>query len=1342
MAAKKRTKKPQQNPTQKVSSSTSPAPDEPTPSETSPSPLPNEPENSQRLDGIPVVGLGASAGGLDAFKKFFTAMPADSNVAFVLIPHLDPKHESLMVELISRHTRMPVVEAEDGMSVEVNRVYIIPPNKYMTISGGVLRLSGPVERGGPQTSIDLFLRSLAEDKQEQAICIILSGTGAHGTLGLKAVKAAGGMAMVQDPDTADYPAMPQSAIATELADFVLPVEKMPQALVAYLQHTYVNGGKAGAERKEAADELNQVLALLRAHTKLDFRHYRKKMLARRVERRMSLSHFDGMADYLTFLRDHPDELRHLSRDLLISVTSFFRDPEAWQALATQVIAPLVRAKEPDTPIRVWCAGCATGEEPYSLGMLLLEQLAAAQKSCPIQIFATDVDDAALDVARRAIYPESISADVAPERLTRFFTRVSESSYQVSKQLRETVIFARQNLISDAPFSKLDLVVCRNLLIYLEQDVQKKVITLLHFALNEAGWLFLGSAETIGRNIDLFEPISSKWRIYGRIGPSLANNVQFPVTQLEPRELKPAAPPGKPAAPSRLPELAQNFLLRRFALACVVINRNYDVLHFAGPTEDYLIQPGGAPTHDLLALARPGLDSKLRVVVQRAIRDNSAQSIKDVMMRHGNVSRRVNIDVEPLTLSKQTEGLLLIAFQEQPSKADETLAEAKTRTQTAESDLMRQLEQELETTREDLQGTIEELESSNEELKASNEEIMSMNEELQSANEELETSKEELQSLNEEYSTVNNQLHDKVGDLETANNDMANFLNCTDVATVFLDSKFRIRRFTPAATRLFNLIAGDVGRPIGDIVKRFADDELLKDAEQFLHDLKPRDKEVRLDDGAWCLRRIVSYRTLDNRIDGVVFTFVDITERKQVADAITYRLAAIVEGSSDAIISKDLDGIVRTWNLGAESLFGYAGQEAVGKSIQSLTVPNDREAEWAAMMERLRRGEHVALETERVCKNGHRIPVALTASPLRGRNGEMTGVSTIVRNISERKIAEQALRDREERLQTILNTAADAIITIDQHGIIQSVNPATERMFLYSAAELIGQNVKMLMPPPYREEHDGYLANYAKTGIGKIIGIGREVVALRKDGSTFPIDLAVSAVNHLNLYTGILRDITRRKDLEREVVEIASLEQQRIGQDLHDECGQQLTAIGLLADGLAKSLSGGESESIETAEKIEQGLRTVLRQIRSISRGLALAEVGPTELPVALNELTSRLGETSKVRCVFHGDAGIRIKDKLQATHLFHIAQEACNNAVKHARAQNVQIQLQFSDHAIVLRIVDDGIGIPENRPKGLGMRIMRNRASVIGANLTIEAARPRGTVVTCTLKELGYASEV
>jgi two-component system CheB/CheR fusion protein len=1069
--------------------------------------------------GPPIVGMGASAGGLDAFKRFFSAMPADSGIAFVLVPHLDPTHKSLMVELLARHTRMPVVEAEHHLAVQANHVYIIPPDKYMTIHGGVLSLTGPIEPRTAQTTIDHFLRSLADDRQERAIGIILSGTGSHGSLGLKAVKAAGGMAMVQDPATAEYERMPQSAIATGLADFVLPVEQMPDVLLKYVQNAYVHGGRCLETAPEAADSLTQLLALLRAHTKFDFRPYRKKMLTRRIERRMGLHHLDSISQYVAFLCDHPDEVKELVKDLFISVTGFFRDPEAFEELANQVLAPLVQSKEADSTIRVWVPGCATGEEAYSLVILLLEQLAAANKQCPLQVYATDVDPDAIDVARRGIYAESIVADVTPERLARCFTRLDDTSYQVSRPVREAVTFAAQNLIGDAPFSRMDLISCRNLLLYLEPEVQKKVVPLLHFALNDGGYLFLGPSETIGRQTDLFEAVSRKWRVYRRIGPTRPVRFESPIVTgtEEPGPVsRPAGELGG-ARPFNFAAWTQRLVLEELNPAAVLINRKHEILYFLGQTGRFLELPAGEPTRDLMLMARDGLRTRLRAAVHTAMRDNESVVLTDVQVKRNGDYRPIAVTVKPVADPRSAEGMLLILFQDQPDSAPSPPVPA------VEESLAQQLENELRATKEDLETTIEEVESSNEELKASNEEVLSMNEELQSANEELESSKEELQSLNEELATVNNHLQEKVHELETANNDMANLFNCTDVATVFLDREFRIKRFTPAARQLFHFVASDLGRPLGDITARFRDADLLGDAEQVVRQLTPREKEVSTADGRWWVRRITPYRIRDNRIEGVVITFVDITERKRAADSVVRHLAAIVESSADAIFSKDLDGIIQTWNQGAECLYGYTRDEAVGQSIR-LIIPQDRADEGATIMAQLRAGEHVGLDTERLRKDGQRVPVRLTLSPIRDGAGQIVSASVIARDISERNRAQQALQDKQEHLQAVLNTAADAIITIDAAGIIQSVNPTTERMFGYPAAELIGQNVKILMPAPYRSEHDDYLARYRLTGVKHIIGIGREIEACRKDGTPFPVDLAVSEVEKAKLFTGIIRDI--------------------------------------------------------------------------------------------------------------------------------------------------------------------------------------------------------------------------
>jgi two-component system CheB/CheR fusion protein len=1190
---------------------------------------------------FPVAGICASAGGLDAFKRFFGAMPGESGIAFVLVPHLDPNHQSLMPELIARQTAMAVVEAAEGMRVEANCVYIIPPNKYMTIVGGVLRLTGPVERRGAQTPIDPFLRSLAEDQQEKAICVILSGTGSHGTLGLKAVKANGGMAMVQESKTAEYDRMPQSAIATGLADYILPVEQMPQALIQYAQHFYINGGEKATGTSEAPDYLNQIVSLLRARTKFDFRFYRKKMLVRRIERRMGLKHYEELPSYLALLRENSDELKQLAQDLLISVTNFFRDVDAFRIMETEVIAPLVQAKEPDTPIRVWVPACSTGEEPYSLGMLLLDQLAVAQKSCRVQIFATDVDEDALEVARQAIYPESISADIAPERLERFFTRV-ESAYQVNKPLREAVVFAQQNLITNAPFSKLDLISCRNLLIYLEPEVQKKIISLLHFALNPGGYLLLGPSETVGRQIDLFEPISKKWRIYRRIGRLRPERVEFPIaskmeTSLPMRRL---AEPGLSHSMGYA-ELTQRSLLEEFAPAAVLIDRKYQILYFFGPTTRYLDVPTGVPTQDLMMMVRDGLRTALRSAILKAIREAKAIRLDDAQVKRNGVYCRVAVTIKPLQDPRNPEGLLLVAFQDMsqdvpPSRPPQTVAEES---------FVRQLEIELKATREDLQSTIEEMESANEELKASNEEVMSMNEELQSTNEELETSKEELQSLNEEISTINNQLNDKVEELESTNNDLANLLNCTDIATVFLDPSLRIKRFTPATTRLLKLIPADVGRPIGDIAPGFTDAQLLSDAARVLRNLTPSDQEIESQDGRWWVRRIAPYRTLDNRIEGVVLTFNDITFQKQA-------------------------------------------QEVLGKEVENRT------ADLASSNEKLRQ-ENV-----------------------------------------EHLRAVESLCDREARLRALLETVMDAIITIDDQGLIQSVNPATEKMFGYREIELIGQNVNRLMPSPYREAHDGYLTRYLQTGEKRIIGIGREVSCRCKDGTCFPADLTVSEMHgDKRLFTGILHDLTRRKQLEREIVEIATAEQRRIGEDLHDNVGQELTALGLLMESLVESIEKHSPADLDLARKLVQGLNRVFGHVRSISRGLVPGEPDVRGLPAALEDLATRVSENAGVRCTFRSETLVEIENDLKARHLYLIAQEACSNALRHGHAKNIAIELHSHDDHFVLTIKDDGSGLPDHPKEGLGLRIMRNRASVIQGALSIEPIEPHGTVVTCTFFE-------
>jgi two-component system, chemotaxis family, CheB/CheR fusion protein len=1001
-----------------------------------------------------VVGMVASAGGLEAFKQFFLAMPPDSGMAFVLIPHLDPKHESLMAPLLGKHTAMPVTEAQEGQTLEANHVYVIPPNHYLSLHEGVIQLSAPPERGAGETAIDPFLRSLAADQQEQAVCIILSGTGTHGSLGLKAVKAAGGMAMVQEPSSAEYDRMPLSAIDTGLADYVLPPGKMPEALIKYVQH-FVAGAAAQPEPAGYQDDLAQVLALLRARTQFDFRAYRKRMLLRRIQRRMGLNHLDQLADYLAQLRERPEELTQLCKDLLISVTCFFRDPEMFQVLETQVIPDLIDARDTDAPIRVWVPGCATGEEAYSIAIQLIERIAATGKACPIQIFATDVDEGALEVGRRGIYPEAMLAELGRKRQERFFTRVDAHSWQVSKQLRETVLFAPQNILADAPFSKLDLVSCRNLLIYLEPEAQQKLLKLFHFSLNEGGYLILGPSESIGRQIDLYQPVSKKWRIFRRLNTARPSRAGFPVQSGERTSEFRLTPPTIPVQSGNLSDMIRKVLLEDYAPAAVVINRHYEVLHYSGPTQQYLQQPGGPPSHDLLTLSLAALRPRIRAAVLKAMNEDARIDVGGIRIKRAGQPVLVHLAVQPLPSKPGAEGLLLVTFQDELEVQQEA---GKEQARTDEQ-LVRQLEYELKTSREELQSTIEELESSNEELKASNEEVMSMNEELQSTNEELETSKEELQSLNEELSTVNAQLRDKVDELEDSNNDMSNLLASVDNATLFLGVDRTIQRFTPSATRLFNLIATDVGRPIDHITARVDDPELSRDIDRVLRDLTPCEREVSCENEQWFLRRITPYRTADNRISGVVLTLTEVTPLKRaelelrnltanLAQRVSENSAqlqqernfidAILNTSAAVIMVVDPERRLARFNAACVTLSGRDLTKMLGTTAWMDMIPPDEQEGVHHGIELLLSGEdNVPYENHWIHTDGSLRLISWCNTVLRDEVGQLQYIIGTGIDITEQRRAENTAREnleeasRLQRLQT-----ANELATLLAHEINQ------------------------------------------------------------------------------------------------------------------------------------------------------------------------------------------------------------------------------------------------------------------------------------------------------------------
>lgn len=826
---------------------------------------------------FPIVAIGASAGGLDAFRTFLEAMPAENGMAFLLIQHLDPNHESLMAELLERHSKMPVLTAVNDTRIRPDTVYVIPSNRYLRVVDLTIMLEPPVAQRGVRMPIDYCFRSLAETIHERAVGIVLTGTASDGTVGLREIKATGGLTLVQDPETAVYDGMPRSAIKAGVADFVAPIAEMPELLIRYAGHPFIIAPEAsGQVSEEEPAAFQALLRLLRSQTNHDFGSYRPATLNRRIRRRMGLAQVHTMQEYLDRLRRDRDEVHNLAGDLLIGVTRFFRDPEAWDLLAETVIGPLVRGRDDDMQIRVWVAGCSTGEEAVTVAILLAETFERAGLEPRFQIFATDIDQRAVDTARDAAFPASIGEDVSPGRLSKYFNE-ENGRFVLGKRLRDCILFARQDLLSDPPFSKLDLVICRNVMIYFDPAVQSRILRMFHFALKQDGVLFLGSSETAGKQTQLYGTLSKEWRIYRCVGEKQSDRVNLPHTPLDGQ---PGLRGGDSRTPARMQsyrqstiDLAKNAMLTRFVPASILVNQRNDAIYFHGPVRDYLDFPAGEPTRDVTLMALDGLRTRMRGVLREAFETCEMQTATAQRVRRSGKEVAVRIIAEPVRLQGDQWAVLLYLEDVGEPRPAEPIPEVTPDEQGA----VQRLEFDLQVTRDELTSAVEQLEASNEELRASNEEVMSMNEELQSSNEELETSREELQSLNEELSTVNNQLENKIVELERVNNDMSNLINSTQLAVLFLDKSLVIRRFTPSAADLLRILDSDIGRPISDLAVRVNDVMLYDDVEKCIATLATRSAHVCSVDNRWFHRQVLPYRRSDNRIEGVLITYSDVSE---------------------------------------------------------------------------------------------------------------------------------------------------------------------------------------------------------------------------------------------------------------------------------------------------------------------------------------------------------------------------------------------------------------------------------------------------------------------------------
>lgn len=1013
----------------------------------SPSTPPTEPGIVPSSVDFPVVGIGASAGGLPALVRLFENMPAVHEMAFVVILHLSPKHPSSAAAILQRATRMPVLQVTSKVQIEPGHVYVIAPNQHMSMVDGLL-LVDPLDRPrGKHIAIDMFFRTLAEVHRERAVAIVLSGTGADGAVGLTRVKEQGGVTLVQAPADAEHDGMPTAAIRTGAVDFVLPAIEIPQKLIELWNNArtiqmpppgdgeepvaHVTQGDATAS---AEDALQDIIGALLSHTGHDFRHYKRATVLRRIERRLQVRAVQTLPEYRDLLEADPGEHKLLLDDMLIGVTNFFRDREAFESVERDIIPELFKDKGPTDEVRAWVAACATGEEAYSLAMLMADQAELMEHPPAFQVFASDIDDGAIDAARSGNYPASIITDVAPTRLRQYFSK-EDDRYRIRKTLRDRILFASHNLLRDPPFSRLDMISCRNLLIYLNRDVQVRVLQTFHFALKPGGYLFLGSSESAESVSDYFIPVDKKNRIYRARGGSRPLQYQSPTSAVfgaRLPEVSRVKPPGK--RQFSYAELHQR-ALAQYAPPSAVIDGEGNIVHMSEGAGRFLRMAGGEPSRNLLTLVLPELRLELRSAMYQATQSHAGIECRPIELQEQKELGIIAMSVRPFRDDEAETDFLLVVFNRVEHLPERALP---ARPNGSHDVVLGQLEAELQRKREQLQETIENAEVSTEELRASNEELQAINEELRSATEELETSKEELQSVNEELVTVNYELKVKVEETGKANDDLNNLIASTDIATIFVDSGLRIKRFTPRAADLFSIIASDIGRSLLDLTHKLDYDGLAEDVSATFDTLRLVEREVRSNEGRCYIVRLLPYRTNEDRIEGAVMTFFDITARRQAeeqARASEARMRLVAESANDyAIITMDEEGRATSWNKGAEALFGYSEQEMLGQPLDLLFVPEDRAAGVPA--EELRRArEDGRAEDERwhLRKDGSRFFCSGVTTPL--RNGDMHGYAKIARDVTARERQEQAVRSDAENAVAL----KDEFLAVMAHELRHPLN---------------------------------------------------------------------------------------------------------------------------------------------------------------------------------------------------------------------------------------------------------------------------------------------------------------
>ena len=1073
------------------------------------------------------VGVGASAGGLEAIEQFFQNIPDDSGMAFIVIQHLSPDYKSMMVELLSKKTQLRVLRAEEGMAVERDTIYLIPPKKNLTIFHGKLLLSDqPPHERWINLPIDIFFRSLAEDQGEKAIGIILSGTGSDGSRGVRAIKEYGGIIMVQDEKDARFDGMPKSAASTGIADFVLKANEMPEKLVGYIKHPFLTKNQINEKIVHEEEGLTAVFSMLRSKTKVDFTHYKPSTVIRRIERRMGVNQLDDLEMYIRLLRSNSRELITLYHELLIGVTSFFRDKEAFDHLSEDILPQLLERKK-DEDIRFWVVGCSTGEEAYSLAIILQEILEKTGKKANIKIFATDVDSDAVMVAGSGIYPESIAADVGSSLLLKYFQRQGDN-YIISRKIREMVVFAQHNLLRDPPFTNIDLVSCRNLLIYLQPVLQQKALEMFNFSLNPGNILFLGSSETTGEMSSYFTVMHHRWKIYQSKGKHrvLAGNIenkdnyvrQPPTKVTDPADSNYYTAKSNSAGKQLCEKLVKSLAGDVIPLT-VVVNEDLEIVYSIGDTKEYFRIPTGRMENDIRKMVRKEVSIPLTIGIPKVLKTDEEIRYTNIRFHGEKGSKLIHLDIKPLLPNKTQPRLIAVVLKE-ASKKDGESGEIEKNTYDYDKETEQRIidmEQELQFTKENLQATIEELETSNEELQATNEELLASNEELQSTN-------EELQSVNEELYTVNSEHQRKIMELTELNNDIDNLLNSTEIGTVFLDEKLHVRKFTPLSQSVFNIIDSDLGRPFHHITNKLVDLDINKAIQKVMDNSTMTDFKVKTKDNNWYFIRILPYNVAPQIFAGTVITLIEISDLVDVENALITSKARLNLAEKIADFASwqwNVETGVIEFNKNLAKLHGVDQHKLANTydALLEIIHPDDRSMFKEHVEKAVGEGRDYEIHHRVVWPDNtiHTLKqIAVATVGENGKTEKMTGVSV--------DVTASLSNDGEVSAPSLQSKSGDGLIIIDEFGKIESINSEIEEIFGYSATELIGKNVNVLMPDPHRLRHNEYIEQYLKTNVAKIIGKGREITAQSKNGSKIELFLAVGEIKigDRSLFSGVLR----------------------------------------------------------------------------------------------------------------------------------------------------------------------------------------------------------------------------